>query len=77
MPKKFTPKAVLRSYRKKHSLTADDAGRKIGIAGTTWRSYENGSREVDGDTAVLIEKECGVDRVLIRPDLFRRVQTAA
>jgi transcriptional regulator with XRE-family HTH domain len=63
---------ALRSYRKKNRLTAREAGAKINAAATTWRSYENGHREVDGDTAVLIEKKCGVDRILIRPDLFRR-----
>jgi transcriptional regulator with XRE-family HTH domain len=72
MARRSKPKMALRAYRKKNNLTAEQAGAMIHVAASTWRSYENGSREVDGDTAVLIEKRCGVDRILIRSDLFRR-----
>ena len=66
------PKAALREYRERHSLTCEEAGRKVGIAESTWRSYENGNREVDGDMAVKIEAGLGVPREVIRPDLFKR-----
>jgi transcriptional regulator with XRE-family HTH domain len=72
MAKKASPKAVLREYRQANKLTADQVGRKIGVAGSTWRSFENGHREVDGDTAVLIEKKLGIDRAEVRADLFER-----
>jgi hypothetical protein len=42
------------------------------LCGKTWRSFENGHREVDGDTAVLIEKKLGIDRAQVRADLFER-----
>lgn len=67
------PKPALREYREKNGLSADDAGAKIGVKGVTWRSYENGNREVDGDTAVLIEEKCGIGRARIRPDLFEKL----
>lgn len=61
----------------KNKLTADVVAGKLGIAPSTLRSYENGNREVDGDFAVRIEKVLGIDRVLIRPDLFRQRARAA
>lgn len=69
---KFAPKPALREYREQNDLSCEEAGAKIGVAGTTWRSYENGNREVDGDTAVLIEERCGIERSRIRTDLFQK-----
>ena len=78
MAKKFRKKPALRSYREKNGLTADECGAKVGISGITWRSYENGNREVDADMSLKIERELGIDPVLIRPDMFRkRIQTGA
>jgi transcriptional regulator with XRE-family HTH domain len=73
MAKKVAPKVALREYRQARKLTADQVGKKIGVAGSTWRSFENGHREVDGDTAVLIERKLGIDRARVRADLFERV----
>lgn len=70
--KRFNPKPALREYREKNGLSCDEAGAKIGVKGVTWRSYENGNREVDGDMAKAIEEQCGVERAKIRPDLFER-----
>jgi predicted transcriptional regulator len=71
-----SPKGALRSYRVKNKLSAGVVAEKLGIATSTLRSYENGNREVDGDLAVKIEKTLGIDRVLIRPDLFRQRRVA-
>lgn len=71
------PKGALRSYRAKNKLTAKEVAEQLGIAESTLRSYENGHREIDGDFAVEIEKVLGLDRVLLRPDLFRKSQRAA
>jgi transcriptional regulator with XRE-family HTH domain len=71
-----SPKGALRSYRVKNKLSAGVVAEKLGIAASTLRSYENGNREVDGDFAVKIEKTLGIDRVLIRPDLFRQRRAA-
>jgi ribosome-binding protein aMBF1 (putative translation factor) len=61
----------------KNGLSANVVAGKLGIATSTLRSYENGNREVDGDLAVKIEKTLGIDRVLLRPDLFRQRARAA
>lgn len=66
------PKAALREFREKNGLSAEDVGRKIGCAESTWRSYENGNREVDAETAIKIEEVLGIPREDIRADLFRR-----
>lgn len=70
--KTAAPKPALREYREANGLSCEEAGAKIEVAGTTWRSYENGNREVDGDTAKLIEERCGVPRSKIRADLFEK-----
>lgn len=74
MAKRITKKPALRAYRKRNKLSVDECGAKIRVAGSTWRSYENGTREVDADTCLLIEKKLGIDPVLVRADLFRRKQ---
>lgn len=67
-----TKKTALRAYRRERKLTADEAGEKVGVSGVTWRSYENGNREVDADMALKIERVYGINPMMIRPDLFRR-----
>lgn len=71
--RQYSEKPALRAYRKKHNLTVDQAGKKIGVAGSTWRSYENGTREVDADTCLLIEKRVGIEPSEVRKDLFGEV----
>lgn len=66
------PKKALRDYRKKHDLSAAEAAEKVGIAESTWRSYENGNREIDAEVAVHFEKAIKIPREDIRPDLFER-----
>jgi len=76
MAKKAAQKTALRAFRKRSGLSADECGAKVGVTGVTWRSYENGHRQVDADMALKIEKALGIKPVLIRADLFRRNETA-
>lgn len=71
------PKGALRNYRTKNRLTAQQVADKLDIAKSTLRSFENGNREIDGDMAVKIERLLGIDRVLLRPDLFRKREPRA
>jgi len=66
---------ALRLFRTKAGKTCAEMSALLGLAASTWRSYENGHRQVDGDMAVKIEKVCGIDRAVIRPDLFLRGTT--
>lgn len=67
----FKPKPALRAYREEHGLEA--AAKKAGVAESTWRSYENGWREMDADACINFERKLGIQCAVIRPDLFRRV----
>lgn len=65
-------KLELRAYRKRHGLSVVAAGKKLGVAGSTFRSWENGNREMTPEMAVEAERELGIERILLRPDVFRR-----
>lgn len=70
------PKKALREYREANNLTCAEAGAKIDVAESTWRSYENGTREVDAELAIRIEREIGIRRQDLRGDLFGEHATA-
>lgn len=63
----------LRAFRLQKKLSCEDLGKKLNIAATTVRSYENGNRTISGDFALTIEEKLGIPREQIRPDLFQRV----
>lgn len=64
-------KSALRRYRIENGLTPQALARKLRIAMSTLRSYENGSRVVPAEFAVnVVEKRLGIHRAEIRPDLF-------
>jgi transcriptional regulator with XRE-family HTH domain len=67
-----TIKHSLRNFRVNHGRSSKDIAKTLGIAESTLRSYENGSREISGDLAKKIEEKLGIDRADLRPDLFRR-----
>lgn len=67
-----TPKGPIRAYRRAHNLRAEELAAKLGVAASTLRSWENGTRELPPDMAVKVERLCGIDRILTRPDIFRR-----
>lgn len=64
-------KGALRAYRKANRLRAEDVAQRLGVAASTLRSWENGNRELPPDMAVKAEKLFGINRVTLRPDLFR------
>lgn len=64
-------KMALRAYRKRHGLNTTEAGKRLGVSGSTFRSWENGNREMPPAKAVEAEKVFEIDRVILRPDLFR------
>ena len=51
-------------------IKAKEIAEKLDIAESTLRSLENGSREVDADWALKIERVLGIKPKLLRPDLF-------
>lgn len=61
----------LKAYRKRERLSQQDVAQKLGISRAMVGLLENGKREFSAETAVLIEKNLGINRVVLRPDLFR------
>ena len=66
----------LRAYRRTKRLPPDAVAGMLGIHPATLRSYENGHRRITGEMSVKIERLLGIDRVLLRPDLFRKREAA-
>lgn len=64
-------KGALRAYRKQKGLPTSHVARQLGVATSTLRSWENGTREMTAEMAVRIEKALGINRVTLRPDIFR------
>lgn len=62
----------LKAYRKQKALSQEAVAQKLGISRAMVGMLENGKREFTAETAVLIERSLGINRVLLRPDLFRR-----
>ena len=77
MSRKISPKKFLRDYRKANNLSANDVARKLSsrerrVSASLVFAWENGTREVTADNAVLMEKKLGLDRARFRPELFER-----
>ena len=60
----------LRQYRRERELTTKALSGVLGIAPSTIRSIENGTRRVTAELALVIEKKTGIARASLRPDLW-------
>lgn len=65
----------IREYRLKQPipLRQIDIANKIGVTAVQISRYENGKKRVPAEKAVAIEKEFGISRELLRPDIFATV----
>jgi transcriptional regulator with XRE-family HTH domain len=66
----------LRAYRKKHQLSQQQLADKLGVSRSLVAMMEGGNRPFTDDMALLIEDRLGIDRMITRPDLFRRRRAA-
>lgn len=66
----------LLAYRKKHGLAQREIGHLLGISRPMVALIESGARQITPDMAVKIENVLGIDRLLTRPDLFRKRRAA-
>jgi transcriptional regulator with XRE-family HTH domain len=62
----------LKAYRTAKKLSQGEIAEKLGVSRAMVGFLENGEREYSAEMAVLIEERLGLNRVLFRPDLFRR-----
>ena len=73
-----TPNKILRDYRQKNKLHSDEFAKRLGIATSTLRSLENGTRRITPERAVEIEIALNgaIKRERLLPDFFLRRQAA-
>ena len=62
----------LKAYREQQGLSQQEVADKLGVSRQMVGFLENGEREFTADMAVKIEKELGIPREEILPELFRR-----
>lgn len=79
------PAKALRSYREKKKLSQEQLAERLKAGRSTARlrvsrrlvgMWETGERAITAEWAVEIEKILGINRVLHRPDLFRKRMAA-
>lgn len=66
----------LRAYRKRHRLSQQQLADKLEISRSLLSMIECGDRGFTDDMALHIEAKLGIDRMVTRPDLFRRRRVA-
>jgi len=62
----------LRGYRKKHRLSQEDVARRLGVSRSWVAMVERRERPFTDKMCLLCEAKLGIDRMITRPDLFRR-----
>jgi len=60
------------AWRKAKGLSQEVVGEMLGVSRQMVGHLENGDRTITGEMACKIEQRLGIDRVLLRPDLFRK-----
>lgn len=67
----------LLAYRKKRGLSQQQVADKLGISRQLVSMIECGERGFTADMALHIEHRLGIDRMVMRPDYFRRRRVVA
>lgn len=60
----------LKNWRKAQGLSAEAAGKLIGVSRVQWFRMESGARAVAADKVIDIETLTGISRHVLRPDVF-------
>ena len=66
----------LRAYRERKGLSQAELAEKLKVSRSTVGMLEIGAKPFTAEMAIRIEERIGIDRVLLRPDLFRRRRVA-
>ena len=62
----------LLAYRLQRNLSQAEVAQILGVSRAMVGFLETGQRDYTAEMAVKVERLLGIDRVLTRPDLFRR-----
>lgn len=62
----------LLAYRTKKALSQEAVAEMLGVSRQMVGMLEKGERNFTAEMAVKVEQRLGIDRVLVRPDIFRR-----
>lgn len=63
----------IRAYREANKIRAAELAKRLGVAESTLRSYENGTRPIQPEMAVTMERELGIPRADFCPEIFGRI----
>lgn len=58
------------TWRKANELSAEAAGKLIGVSKVQWLRLETGDRRIAPERVLLIENLTGISRHELRPDIF-------
>lgn len=58
-------------YRRRHHLSLDALGRRVGVTRTTVSRWEKGDRKIKADLVEKVADETGISVQELRPDLGR------
>lgn len=62
----------LKAYRERKGLSQEEISALLGCSRQMVSFLESGERSFSAEMAVKIETALGIDRILLRPDLFRK-----
>lgn len=60
----------LYTWRKANELSAEAAGKLIGVSKVQWLRMESGDRGIAAERVLVIENLTGISRHELRPDIF-------
>lgn len=63
---------ALLAYRERKKLSQQEVADALGISRQMVGFLENDERPFTADMALLIEEKLGINRLLLRPDYFRK-----
>jgi plasmid maintenance system antidote protein VapI len=66
----------LADYMREHSLSDTDIASAAGVSGEAVRLWRHGKRRISPETARKIEKQLGIPKCVLRPDLWSAAEAA-
>lgn len=59
----------IRTWRKAHKLSIEEAGELVGVSGVQWSRYETGKRRIPAENLKAVSEATGIPPHELRPDL--------